>query len=153
MRRHEKEIASFAEIEQILRQEKVCRLALSHHDEPYLVPLSYGYADRTLYFHSAAEGKKIAILRANPRLCFEVERQIEVVGAPLPCNWGMRFETVVGTGQAEFIEDEAEKKAALGIIMAHYGAGDTDDLPPEACRKVAVFKVRIESVSGKRSGF
>jgi hypothetical protein len=37
--------------------------------------------------------------------------------------------------------------------MAHYGAGDTDDLPPEACRKVAVFRVRIESVSGKRSGF
>lgn len=86
MRRKDKEISEFEQIEAILKRERVCRLALSENNTPYLVPLSYGYANKTLYFHSAPEGKKIEILRTNPKLCFEIESNIEVVTDPLPCK-------------------------------------------------------------------
>lgn len=152
MRRKEKEITDFDRIEKILKREKVCRLALANREMPYLVPLSYGYSDNTLYFHSAAEGKKIDILTTNPKVCFEVESNLELVSAPLPCKWGMKFETVIGYGTAEFILDPAAKIEALKIIINHYRATHADNIPPETLEKTTVFKVKIESVSGKKSG-
>ena len=131
----------------------MCRLALCENDTPYLVPLSYGYANNTLYFHSAAEGKKIEILKTNPKVCFEVESNVEVVTAPLPCNWGMKYESVAGSGIAEFIEDSSAKKEALKVIMGQYGSPDADNMNAETIEKTLVFKVRIKNVSGKRSGF
>jgi len=131
----------------------VCRLALCENDTPYLVPLSYGYANNTLYFHSAAEGKKIGILKTNPTVCFEVESSVEVVADPLPCNWGMKFESVIGNGSAEFIEDLSEKKEALKVIMDQYGAPYTGNMKAEKAQTIIVFKVEIIKVFGKRSGF
>jgi len=153
MRRKDKEITDFAQIETILETEKVCRVALSENDTPYIVPLSYGYANNTLYFHSATEGKKIEILKTNPKLCFEIERNLEVVTDPLPCNWGMKFVTVIGNGSAEFIEDSSAKIKALKIIMKQYGATYSDNIKAEALQNVIVFKLEIKSVSCKRSGY
>ena len=39
-------------IESIIRNASVCRIALSDDGQPYVVPVCYGYADSTLYFHS-----------------------------------------------------------------------------------------------------
>ena len=63
MRRSEKEITDKLAIEKIINASLVCRLALSDGNQPYIVPLCFGYQDRTLYFHSALEGKKIDILK------------------------------------------------------------------------------------------
>ena len=152
MRRKDKEISEFEQIEVILKRERVCRIALSENNIPYLVPLSYGYANKTLYFHSAPEGKKIEILRANPKLCFEIESNLEVVPNPLPCKWGMKFETVIGDGSAEFIEDLSAKLEALKIIMNQYGSTYSDNIKTEILQNTTVFKVEIQSMSGKRSG-
>ena len=151
MRRKDKEITDFEQLEKIIRREKVCRLALSENDTPYLVPLSYGYANKTLYFHSAPAGKKIEILKSNPKLCFEIESNIEVVTDPLPCKWGMKFETVVGNGSAEFVEDLSAKREALKIIMNQYGSLYSDNITTDTLQNTIVFKVEIKSMSGKRS--
>lgn len=153
MRRKDKEIKGFGQLEQILKREKVCRIALSDKETPYLVPLSYGYADKTLYFHSAVEGKKIEILNTNPKLCFEVESNLDVVADDLACKWGMKFETVIGFGSAEFIDEPSEKIKALKIIIKQYGAKPPEDIKTKSLEKFIVFKVVIESMSGKRSGF
>jgi nitroimidazol reductase NimA-like FMN-containing flavoprotein (pyridoxamine 5'-phosphate oxidase superfamily) len=34
------------------------RLALADGEEPYIVPLSYVFANKTIYFHSWHEGEK-----------------------------------------------------------------------------------------------
>jgi nitroimidazol reductase NimA-like FMN-containing flavoprotein (pyridoxamine 5'-phosphate oxidase superfamily) len=59
MRRKDEAIVEFAEIEQIVRKSLVCRLALAEEDQPYIVPLSFGFKNSTLYFHSAPKGRKI----------------------------------------------------------------------------------------------
>jgi nitroimidazol reductase NimA-like FMN-containing flavoprotein (pyridoxamine 5'-phosphate oxidase superfamily) len=61
MRRSEKEITAKTEIESIIQQSMVCRLAMSEGQIPYIVPLCFGYRNDTLYFHSAKEGKKLDI--------------------------------------------------------------------------------------------
>jgi nitroimidazol reductase NimA-like FMN-containing flavoprotein (pyridoxamine 5'-phosphate oxidase superfamily) len=61
MRRKEKEITDKAVIESIILSSSVCRLALSEDNQPYIIPLCFGYEENTLYFHSAPEGKKLGL--------------------------------------------------------------------------------------------
>ncbi len=43
MRRKDKEIKDIGEIEFIINKSKVCRIALSDNDSPYIVPVCFGY--------------------------------------------------------------------------------------------------------------
>ena len=112
MRRADKEIKDRSEIEAVLREAKVCRIAMCRGDEPYVVPVVFGYEEGAIYFHSATEGKKLDMLKANPRVCFEVDVDVEVVVGKVPCASGVKYRSVIGWGRAEFIEDEEEKAKA-----------------------------------------
>lgn len=150
MRRSEKEVKEKSEIEAIIRQSIVCRLAMSENNRPYLVPLNFGYRDNVLYFHGAGEGKKIDILKNNPNVCFEFDIGAATVQAEDACFWGMKFQSVIGFGKASFIEDEKEKENALTVIMGQYSdAAYTFD--ENFIRATTVIKVEIGSMTGKRS--
>jgi hypothetical protein len=61
MRRKEKEITDRAELEAVIAEAQVCRLAMCDGAHPYVVPLCFGYEAGTFYVHCAAEGQKLAI--------------------------------------------------------------------------------------------
>jgi nitroimidazol reductase NimA-like FMN-containing flavoprotein (pyridoxamine 5'-phosphate oxidase superfamily) len=151
MRRKDKEITERADIEAIIRAAAVCRLAMVEGDRPYLVPLCFGYRDNALYFHSADTGRKLDALRKNPRVCFEMD----VDAVPLPkavaCEWGMRYRSVIGFGTAVFLESESAKRAALDVILGHYG-GRPDDYSASGLNRIVVIRVDIEQMTGKTSG-
>jgi len=150
MRRSEKEITDKSAIEAIINASLVCRLALSDGDQPYIVPLSFGYQDRTLYFHSALEGKKIDILRKNNRICFEFDVNTEIIEAEKACKWGMKYQSVIGFGKAVLVENIKEKQRALNIIFSHYSDRNSQ-FPDKAIKKIAIIKIEIESMTGKHS--
>ena len=152
MRRKDKAIDELAEIEQIVRRSLVCRLGLSEKNRPYIVPLSFGFRDGTLYFHSAPEGKKIEILRKNSKVCFEFDLDHEVVADKEGCKWGMKYRSVIGFGKASIVQDIQEKKAGLNAIMEHYSGG-TCGYPEAAIHNTLVIKVEIKSMTGKKSGY
>jgi hypothetical protein len=152
MRRAEREIKDREAIEDILRKATVCRLAVCSEDVPYIVPLNFGYESDRLYFHSAPEGRKIAALKANPQVCFEVDIDAELVSAGKPCGWTVRYRSVIGFGRARLLEDAAEKKRALDIIVGHYDRGPFE-YPEKAIAEVAVVEVEIESLTGKQAGY
>jgi nitroimidazol reductase NimA-like FMN-containing flavoprotein (pyridoxamine 5'-phosphate oxidase superfamily) len=88
---HEKrrsEINDCLEIETILQHAIVCRIGLAVGDEPYIVPVSFGYENRRIYFHSALAGKKISMLKKNSRCCFEVDHCDNIIRADRPCDGG-----------------------------------------------------------------
>jgi uncharacterized protein len=58
MNNEEQEIKDLEQIEEIIHNSTVCRIALCENGVPYIVPLSFGYRDKKLYFHCAKEGKK-----------------------------------------------------------------------------------------------
>lgn len=151
MRRKDKEITDFGEMEEILRQARVCRLALGSEDGPYIVPLNFGYAERRLYFHSAPEGKKIDLIRKDNRVCFEVETGIDLSPGEIPCKWSMEYRSVIGYGRAVFLDKAEQKLEALRIIFSHY-SNDAFEVPPSACEKLAVIVIQIESMTAKASG-
>jgi len=109
MRRKEKEITDIKSIEEIISKARIFRLAMTLEDNPYVVPLCFGYRARTIYFHSAGQGKKIDILRKNNKVCFEFEVDCELRESDKACNWSMKFRSVIGFGKVSFIEDMEEK--------------------------------------------
>lgn len=150
MKRSEKEITDKSAIEAIINSSLVCRLSLSDGEQPYIVPLSFGYQDKTLYFHSAPEGRKIDIIKKNNRICFEFDVNTEIIKAEDACKWGMKYQSVIGFGKAVFVENIEEKQKAFNIIMNHY-SNRIFQFPDKAIEKIAVIKIEIESMTGKHS--
>lgn len=155
MRRKDREIEDRAELESIIGAAMVCRLAMSENDRPYVVPLCFGYKDGNLYFHSAEEGKKLEVLRANNLVCFEMDIDHELVRANSPCESEMKYRSVVGFGRASFVSEVEEKRIALDIITRHYSeenAEGTFEYPEQKIAKTVIIKVKIESLTGKKFG-
>ncbi|MHC4753664.1 MAG: pyridoxamine 5'-phosphate oxidase family protein [Planctomycetota bacterium] len=151
MRRTDKQIKDIAAIEGILGRARVYRLGLCVDDLPYVVPLCFGYKDNALYFHCTGQGKKLDILRKNNNVCFEVDIDHEIIKADQPCDWAMKYKSVIGFGKAVFIEDIESKRKALDVIMQQYSEG-TFEYPANAINNIVVIKVEIESMTGKQSG-
>ena len=152
MRRSEKEMTDFSDINAVIEKSRVCRLGMISEGKPYIVPLCFGYRENTLYFHSAQKGRKIDSLRENPDVCFEMDVAAEAVESEEACGWSMKFQSVIGFGKAEFIESLEGKRKALDIIMAQYSDRNFQ-FPENKVAVIAVIKVGIESITGKRSGF
>jgi nitroimidazol reductase NimA-like FMN-containing flavoprotein (pyridoxamine 5'-phosphate oxidase superfamily) len=150
MRRKDKAITDRGEIDDIISRSLVCRLALSRNNTPYVIPLCFGYDGEYLYFHSAGEGTKIDILRENPDVAFEFDTDCEAMPSEKPCAWSMKYRSVVGSGRALFVEDAGGKRDALDIIFSHY-SGQASGLDSGAADAIAVFKVRIREMTGKKS--
>jgi uncharacterized protein len=150
LRRKEKQIQDQAELESIISRAQICRLAMTVDNRPYLVPLSFGYDSNTLYFHSASEGRKLEMIKENPQVCFELEATAEVISAERACNWGLEYESIIGSGRASLIEDLDEKKRSLDLIMKQYSKEDWE-YPQRQLEKTVIFKVTIEEMTGKKS--
>ncbi|MBW2049106.1 MAG: pyridoxamine 5'-phosphate oxidase family protein [Deltaproteobacteria bacterium] len=150
MRRKEKEIMDRGEIESIIGKAVVCRLAFSVDNKPYVVPLNFGYRDECFYFHTARKGKKIDMIKTNNRVCFELDVDHQVVMAKDPCDWNMRYRSVIGYGRAFLLEGIEEKRRALDIIVEHY-SGEVKEYKEGLVEHLAVIKVQVESMTGKKS--
>lgn len=150
MRRSEKAITDPAELEQIIRAGRICRLALAAEPAPYLVPLNYGYRDGALYFHSAPEGRKIDLMRQNPCVGFEISLDLGVVEGEKACDWSARYRSVLGHGRIEFIEGLEKKRNALDLIMDQYADGEFA-FPEASVRRTAIYRLVIEQLTGKQS--
>ena len=150
MRRKDKEITDRDEIEAIINQSQVCRLAMADGDHPYVVPLCFGYEDNKLYFHSANMGKKLNILRRNPNVCFEFDKDCNARAADSACDWGMQYKSVIGYGKVSFIESDTSRREALDIIMRQYG-GKGESYPDTKIKNTVIFKVDIDKMTGKFS--
>lgn len=150
MRRNDKEMTLESDMEGVIRHSLVCRLAMCLDGQPYVVPLCFGYRDGALYLHSAREGRKIDIIRQNPRVCFEMDVVAGLKADESACKWGMSYESIIGYGTAELLESPAEKRTGLDIIMSQY-SDRSFTYSEDEIRKTAVIKVTVESMTGKRS--
>lgn len=152
MRRRDKEITSRADIDEILGRALVCRLALNDEGSPHIVPVNFGYAGNTLYFHSAPAGRKIDLLLGEPRATFEVTDFYRIITGDLACNWTTEYRSVIGKGKIEIVLNNEEKRLGLDIIMKQHGQKGTNSYSEESLNRMVVLKLVIESVTGKQSG-
>ena len=148
MRRKDKEITDTEAIVSIIRRSTVCRLGMSDDGQPYVIPMSFGYQDGAVYFHCAPEGRKIEILRKNPRVCIEFDVDCLLKTGDSACKWGFHFNSAIAFGVAAIIEDSTEKQAVLDIIMRQY-SGDVFMYSESALDKIVVIRVNVTELTGK----
>jgi uncharacterized protein len=151
MRRGEKEIRDTKDLDEILRSARVCRIGFAVDNVPYIVPVSFAHTDGSLYIHSAKEGRKIDMLRRNPRVCFEVTSEDAIVSAREACSWGASYRCVMGTGVARILEKLAEKQQALDLIMLKYSGETGWVYDSSAIDHTCIIRVDIDEMTGKQS--
>ena len=121
MTKRERQITDEAQILHILDTAKVLHLGLAVDNEPYVVPMNYGYTMENgkpvLYLHSAVRGKKLDMIRANPRVFFEMDCDLQPFEGKVPCQYGLVYSSIMGRGTASIVEDVEEKKQAMSLLM------------------------------------
>jgi len=121
MTKRELQITDEVQIQSILNTAKVLHLGLAVEDEPYVVPMNYGYTMEdgklVLYLHSALRGKKLDMMRTNPRVFFEMDCDLVPFEGEKPCQYGLGYSSIMGRGTAQIVEDVEEKIKAMSALM------------------------------------
>ena len=121
MTKRERQIEDRDQIVHILDTAKVLRLGLAVDNEPYVVPMNYGYIledeKLVIYLHSAVRGKKLDMIRANPKVFFELDCDLTPFDGKVACQYGLSYSSIMGRGEARIVEDVEEKKQAMSILM------------------------------------
>lgn len=152
MRRKDKEINDERVIQEILMKSRICRLGLVENDEAYIVPVNYGYHEGQIYIHSAANGRKMDILRKKSSVTFEIEYSEEIIKDNKPCEWSAKYRSVTGHGTINIVTDTKAKKAGLDIIMRKYAAEGELSYDNSSVARIVILVLTITSITGKQSG-
>lgn len=150
--KREREVTDPATILEILDKSKVVNVAMIDGDEPYLVPLNYGYTMEdgklTLYVHGATTGRKLDVLHANPKVFIELDCDRMPFDGKVPCQYGMIYSSVMGKGKAVILEDPQEKMAALTILMKTQ-TGKDFEFNERLVSIVSVIRIDVEEYTAK----
>ena len=71
----------------------------------------------TFYIHGAKWGRKLDVMRANPKVFCTLECDVVPFDGDIACRYGTTYSSVMGLGKAEILEDVEEKKKGLSILM------------------------------------
>ena len=150
MRRKDREIKDKELMLDIINRAEEGFLAMSLNDQPYVIPVNFGYENNIVYIHCALQGKKLEIIRANPKVCitFCVDTDIDMRGPAM--TWTTNYQSVVAFGTAELIEDLKERQKGMNVFLTHY-SGKGMDFEDKHLAKVMLIKVKIEEMTGKRN--
>jgi uncharacterized protein len=147
MRRDDRALTDEQAIEILQKGEYGVLSTVSQDGQPYGLPVSFAYTGHALYFHSAVEGHKLENLTANPRVSFCVVGAAEV----LPDKFATRYESAIVFGKAFELTGD-EKHSALTEILKKYSSDfleKGEKYIHSDIGKTRVFKIEIESLSGK----
>lgn len=153
MRRQDRRITDPAMICAVLDKCRTLHLGLVEDGRVYIVPLNYGWTEENgryiLYAHSAAEGRKIDLIRGGADVGFEMETGVEYFDADTACGWGNRYESIIGEGSATLLSTPEEKHQALAAIMAHYSARRDYTFEDAMVDLVQVIQIDVTALSCK----
>jgi len=153
MRRNDRCITDTSDILAIMKSCDVCSLAFYDEGFPYIIPLNFGVEEKegefVLYFHCAAEGKKLELLKANNQVAFEMNCSHKLRLAEVACNSSMDFESVCGNGWLETLTAE-KKMRALGFLMRQYTRKEEHSFSQADLEEVTVLRLKVNEITGKR---
>ena len=151
--RREREVTDPGRICEILDKSRVVHIGMVDGDEPYVVPMNYGYTMEdgklTLYVHGAKWGRKLDVMRANPKVFCTLECDVVPFDGDIACRYGISYSSIMGRGTAEIIEDVEVKKAALTHLMKTQ-TGKDFTFDEKMVSMVNVIKITAKSFTAKK---
>jgi nitroimidazol reductase NimA-like FMN-containing flavoprotein (pyridoxamine 5'-phosphate oxidase superfamily) len=153
MRRKDLTITDPAHIDEIIQDCDCCRLAFADGTHPYIVPLSFGYEreenEQVFYFHGAAVGRKVTLIRTLGYAGFELDTNRKVNPNEKACDFSVRYQSIIGEGELTELTDAKEKAEALQVIMKHYSDRNDWEFPETMLSKTTVFRMVVKEMSAK----
>lgn len=133
---------------EVLDRSELGRLGCSQANQPYIVPIHFSFdVERNCVYAFSALGQKVQWMRANPKVCLEIE---EIDGRD---SWT----TVVVFGRYEEIhhaeeEGEARRRAEqLFRARGQWWLPGAARVPGHDHHDVVVFRIQIEHMTGRRT--
>ena len=152
MTKRELQITDEGQIRSILDTAKVLHLGLCVDNEPYVVPMNYGYTledgKLVFYLHGALRGKKLDMIRQNSRVFVELDCDRVPFEGEKPCQYGLGYSSVMGRGKAVIVEDVQEKMKALTALMKTQ-TGKDFTFNEQLVSIVAVIRIDVEEFTAK----
>jgi nitroimidazol reductase NimA-like FMN-containing flavoprotein (pyridoxamine 5'-phosphate oxidase superfamily) len=126
------------EAEDFLRRQVVGRVGCHAGGRTYVVPVMYVWDAGSLYVQSV-DGRKIAMMRENPSVCFEVDEY-----EPESGSW----KSVIVEGTYEELDATGAEKA-LALLIGRF---ERRREPSEARspRAPVAFRIRAGAITGRR---
>ena len=151
--KREREVTDINEIKEILDKSMIVHIGMIDGDEPYVVPMNYGYTleygELCIYLHGATVGRKIDIIRANPKVFFEMECDVEPFEGKVACQYGTTYASVMGRGKAEVLTDVDEKIDGLTKFMKTQ-TGKDFTFDERMVSIVSVIKITAKDFTAKK---
>lgn len=151
LRRSDKALTDPRDHDALLLRAEFVTLALCAEGEPYLVTVNHGYdpVARHLYFHCAPAGKKLDIIRANPKVWGQALEDLGYLQGE--CDHAYR--TVHFSGTASVVQDFEEKRRALALMIDQLerdpGPVKARNLDEAHIRGVCIVRVDLGETTGK----
>ena len=123
-------------------------LSLVTEQGGYGVPVNYAMAEDVIYIHCAPQGRKLQAIAYDERVSFCVVGHKRIV----PEEFTTEFESVIVTGQAHIVEDDAERGKALRLIVEKYSPQHLEEglrAIERSLHRTTIVAIRIETYSGK----
>jgi nitroimidazol reductase NimA-like FMN-containing flavoprotein (pyridoxamine 5'-phosphate oxidase superfamily) len=152
VRRTDREMGDRGEMEALLGRALVGRIATCRDAEPYVVPLCFVYEAGKIYFHAAWMGKKMDYLKANPRVCFEVDEWLGLIQSQHGCAVSVQYRSVVAYGRYAEVADEAERLRVLELLSHKYAGRPNMPMEQSSVDATLIGQIAIESMTGKKNG-
>lgn len=148
------DITDIAEVEKLLREARICRLALNNGDYPYIIPMCFGYMlegnHLELYFHSAPRGQKLELIKKNNLAGFEMDILTDIVKGENGCSVSAIYDCMTGTGSVEIING-IEKLTGLTKIISKYDEEKQDHkFSEQALNSMVLIKLTADSFNCRR---
>jgi nitroimidazol reductase NimA-like FMN-containing flavoprotein (pyridoxamine 5'-phosphate oxidase superfamily) len=122
---------------------------------PYVVTLNYGFEWNgdlpVFWFHCAKEGRKIDLIRKNAAACVSVDVDHELIKGDKGCDWSMKYRSVVAEGEVEIVEDPAEQKRGMDVVMERYAGRTAGSPTTSGPQGDGLLRMRVSPFQANRS--
>ncbi len=151
--KREREVTDINEIKEILDKSMIVHIGMIDGDEPYVVPMNYGYTledgELCIYLHGATVGRKIDIIKTNPKVFFEMECDVTPFEGKVACQYGTTYASVMGLGKAKILETPEEKIDGLVKFMKTQ-TGKDFTFDEKMVSIVSVIKITAKDFTAKK---
>lgn len=156
VRRHDRAVEDDAWIRAALHRVAIGALATVHEGQPFINSNLFVYDEENhcIYMHTARVGRTQANVSQKAPVCFSISEMGRLLPAEEALQFSVEYAGVSVFGNASIIYDD-EAKYALQLLLDKYAPHlrperDYRPVVEEELKRTAVFRINIESWSGKK---
>lgn len=115
---------------------------------PYATPISFAWADGSIWIHTACAGHRLESLQADARVCFTVVDADETDEAA----YTALFRSVIVFGSAHQVDSDEERYRGLKALCDKYASHrplQEREQKSSTCQRSVVFRIDPERITGK----